>query len=404
MAMSSRPTLICFAGDRWHGNPHSRHHLMRRFTRDFEVLFVEGLLMRSISELNRIEVRRVWQKLRAGVGLHTPAPSLHVLAAPPIPPAGAVGRLAQLEVLAAMIRFARRRLRLSGTAVTWFSVPVAAPLLSRFGERGSVFFYQDRYEEFSGVNAGRLRTLTAQLARGCDITVATSVELVEDLRRLGADPMLMPHGVEVERFSGDPPVPAELAALERPLVGYVGIIDDYLSLEAITATAEQLDRGTVVLVGRANTDLAMLNHPRIRLLGFRPYEQIPAYLAAFDCCICPFQINRLTTAVNPIKLREYLAAGRPVVASPLPAVREYADVVEMASGPGEFAMAVSRLLEPSHDTPGARAMRRRRVQAESWDAAAERLRPMLLRLAGVDEATSSDRTSSRGIARILPRQ
>ena len=400
--MRSRPTLICFAGDRWHGNPHSRHHLMRRFAADFEVLFVEGLSMRSISSLNRTEVGRVWRKLRAGTGLHTPEPSLHVLTAPPIPPAGRAGQLMQLEVIAAQIRRARRRLHLSGAAVSWFSVPVAAPLLSRFEERGSLFFYQDRYHEFSGVNASRLRGLTAELARGCDVSVATSEELAEDLRQLGAEPMLLPHGVEIERFSGDPPVPADLASLEPPLVGYVGILDDYLSLEAITATANRLTRGTVVLVGAANADVSALKHPRITMLGFRPYEQIPAYLGAFDCCICPFQINRLTMAVNPIKLREYLAAGRPVVCSPLPAALEYADVVEIASEAQEFAAAVSRMLEPGHDTDRARAMRRARVQGESWDAVAERLRPTLLRLGGIDDTAGPVLAGSSRAPRILP--
>jgi glycosyltransferase involved in cell wall biosynthesis len=138
------------------------------------------------------------------------------------------------------------------------------------------------------------------------------------------------------------------------------------------------------------------------MLGFRPYEQIPAYLAAFDCCICPFQINRLTSAVNPIKLREYLAAGRPVVSSPLPAVLEYADVVEIASESTEFAAAVTRMLEPAQDTAPARAMRRQRVQGESWDAVAARLRPMLLRLAGVDEGADAAPTGSSRAPRILP--
>ena len=61
--------LLC--RDRWEGNPHSRHHLMRLFTRDFEVLFVEGIPMRSIVTVDRIEFGRVWRKLRAGVGLRT---------------------------------------------------------------------------------------------------------------------------------------------------------------------------------------------------------------------------------------------------------------------------------------------------------------------------------------------
>src|SRR5437764_717431 len=94
-SQSARPVLICFAGGRWDGNPHSRHHLMRRFSADFEVLFVENLPMRSIAAVDRTELRRIWRKLRAKVGLRTPEPHLHVLGAMPLPPAGRLGQALQ---------------------------------------------------------------------------------------------------------------------------------------------------------------------------------------------------------------------------------------------------------------------------------------------------------------------
>lgn len=381
----SDATLICFAGDRWNGNPHSRHHLMRRFAGDFEVLFIESLPMRTLTAIDQAELWRVSKKLRrvatAGFGVRTVAPHLHVITAPPIPPAGRLGKALQLAGTRRQIAHARRRLRLPGATVTWFSVPVAAPLRGRLGDRGSLFYYQDRYEEFSGVDRHRLRHLVAELAHGCDATIATSCELADDLRELGADPRVVPHGVDLERFVGDPPVPGDLLGLEPPLVGYVGIVDDYLSFDAIRATAERLDRGTVVLVGEANTDVSTLDHPRIRRLGFRPYATIPAYLNAFACCIAPFQLTKLTTAVNPIKLREYLAAGRPVVAAPLPAIREYSAVVAMAAEPQGFADAVVQMLDAAHDTPDARRRRRASVQTESWDVIADQIRPILLALA-----------------------
>jgi glycosyltransferase involved in cell wall biosynthesis len=107
---------------------------------------------------------------------------------------------------------------------------------------------------------------------------------------------------------------------------------------------------------------------------------MPAYVSAFDCCILPFALSRLTMAVDPIKLREYLAAGRPVVSTPLPAVAKYADVVSLAEDPSQFGDAVSRLLDPRVDTPDAQARRQQRVAGESWDRVADRIRPILLRL------------------------
>jgi glycosyltransferase involved in cell wall biosynthesis len=377
----SPPLLICFAGDRWDGNPHSRHHLMRRFAGEFEVLFIESLPMRSIAAGDRHELRRIWEKLCGGARLRTVEPHLHVLRPPPIPPTGRAGRAAQLAAIRLQIAYARRRLRLDGPVVTWFSVPVAAPLRGRLGERGSMFYYQDRYDEFSHVDAPRLRRLVADLVGGCDICIATSDELADDVRHLGAEATVIRHGVEFDRFAAGGDAPDDLLALERPLVGHIGLIDDHLSLATIRGIADRLKRGTVVLIGGANTDVSSLIHPRIAMLGFRPYATIPAYLATFDCCISPFRLNRLTTAVNPIKLREYLAAGRPVVSTPLPAVREYDDVVELAAGPVEFADAVIRMLKPGHDTDEERSRRRERVRGESWDTVAERIRPSLHELA-----------------------
>jgi glycosyltransferase involved in cell wall biosynthesis len=190
------------------------------------------------------------------------------------------------------------------------------------------------------------------------------------------------HGVELERFSAPGKQPAELAGLERPLVGCVGLVDDHMAFDAVVAVADALETGTVVLVGSVNTSPARLGHPRIALLGRRPYEEIPDYVAAFDCCLVPFANNRLTEAVNPIKLREYLAAGRPVIASPLPEVAPYAPHVTLAATPAEFAAALPAVLAPANDDAAARERRRARVADETWDRAAEQVSRLIHRLLG----------------------
>ena len=179
----------------------------------------------------------------------------------------------------------------------------------------------------------------------------------------------------------EPTRPSDLQDLEHPLVGYVGLIDDYLDFDSILETANAMERGTVVLVGRVNTDVRDLRHPRIKLLGARPYDTIPAYLASFNCCVIPFQINRLTVGVNPIKLREYLAAGRPVVSTPLPETLRYGAAMTIAENPASFARAVVESLEPGHDTAELRAGRRAAVAGDSWDAVVAQIEPHLQRLA-----------------------
>lgn len=368
-----RPALICFAGDSWEGNPHSRHHLARRFARSMDVLFVEGVPMRSPVRGDRHEWRRVQAKLRQRSSLRTAAPGLHVLRPLPIPPAGRLGRLAQLANLRRQVLSACETLAFSDVRVAWFSLPVVAPLLGRLGEALDVLYYQDRYDRFTHVDAARLRAATAWLARECDLAIASAAPLAADLRALGATPLLAPHGVELERFADSAPVPADLLALEGPLVGCVGLIDDYWDFDALRAIADALPNGTVVVVGASNVDLARLEHPRIALLGRRPYESMPAYISAFDSCLIPFVLNDLTEGVNPIKLREYLAAGKPVVATALPELEPYAPVVELVRQPEDFAAAVLKTLSPGYDSPAIRQQRRNSVAAESWDAVAAKI-------------------------------
>jgi glycosyltransferase involved in cell wall biosynthesis len=285
-------------------------------------------------------------------------------------------------VLSRSIASARAQLGLRGPAVAWFSLPVAAPLLGRLGECGSIFYYQDRYDEFNHVDRVYLRRCIEMLARGADVSVATSAALASDLEAFGASPLVVSHGVDLDRFASDSrPPPDDVAGLERPLVGYVGLIDDYLALDHLVAVADRLERGTVVLIGSANTDVAALDHPRIRLLGQRPYDTMPAYLGAFDCCLIPFKPGRLSAGVDPIKLREYLAAGRPVVATAMPELARYGDVVTIAHGSEEFAGAVADTVRHETEDQALVARRRARVADESWDAVAQRLdqaiRPLL---------------------------
>jgi glycosyltransferase involved in cell wall biosynthesis len=375
--VSARPIIISFAGDSWDGNPHSRHHLMRRLAPRYDVLFVEGVPMRGPAVRDRYELRRIAAKLGPPRRLRTVGPGLHVFRPAPVPPAGRLGRAAQLAALRLEIRHAIARLELHGPRLSWFSQPIVSPLLGRLGERASVLYYQDRYDAFAFVDGPRIRSHLARLARNCDLSIATAEPLARELRALGADPVLLLHGVDVERFATPSPAPADLAALERPLVGFVGLIDTHVDVEAILAVASSLQRGTVVLIGGTNIDPQPLRRDRIALLGPRAYELIPAYLHAFDVCIMPFRINRLTEAVNPIKLREYLSAGRPTVATPLPATAPYASGLELATGPKEFPAAVATALAATQDSEPARALRRRLVANDSWDIVASRLETLL---------------------------
>ena len=113
----------------------------------------------------------------------------------------------------------------------------------------------------------------------------------------------------------------------------------------------------------------------MRLLGQKPYEALPAYCRAFDVGLIPFRIDELTVRANPLKLREYLAAGLPVVSTDLPEVRKYAGLVRLAAGPDGFIAAIEAALADRSE-PANRA-RVAAMQSESWEARVEQISELL---------------------------
>src|SRR5206468_2861785 len=128
----------------------------------------------------------------------------------------------------------------------------------------------------------------------------------------------------------------------------------------------------VVLLGRAVTDLAPIDRlPNVHLLGQKPYALLPSYCKGFDVGIIPFRRNELTRKANPLKLREYLAAGLPVVSTDLPEVRKYGNVVRLASDPTAFVREIELSLRERGGSFG--TTRVDAMKAESWEARVEEL-------------------------------
>jgi hypothetical protein len=201
------------------------------------------------------------------------------------------------------------------------------------------------------------------------VVLATSAELYAP-RRHHACTHLVPHGVDYDHFARaaqltPDQVAPELRNLPRPILGYMGLISDYVDLELIADAARTRPNYSFVLIGSHSCPLdAVHDIPNVHLLGPRPYEELPRYCAGFDVGLIPFRMNRLTRAVNPIKLRDYLAAGLPVVSSPMPAVLDYCPAVHLAETLDEFLPACeSALRQAQQETTTTRQVL---VRRESW--------------------------------------
>jgi len=193
------------------------------------------------------------------------------------------------------------------------------------------------------------------------------------------------HGVDLDHFVPEPPggEPPDLAAIPRPRVGFFGGIDDYtVDVDLLERVARDLPEAHLVLIGDSTVPLDRLTaHPNVHHLGPRPYRDIPRYGHGFDVALMPWVQNPWIEAANPIKLKEYLALGLPVVSTDFPEVHRYRHVVAVTGSPAAFVEAVRAGIAGAG--PATPAERRAAVADASWDARARDLEALVERLTGV---------------------
>ena len=371
--MSSPPlegrSIVCFAHD-WGGDPTSKTHIMRILSRRNRVLWIESIGMRRPAATAR-DLRRVADKLaRALSRCREVEPNLFVASPLVLPlPGWALADRINASILAASLRRLCRRLGLV-RPILWTYMPNVVRLLGRLDESGVVYHCVDEYSAFTGVPRRALLRMEHELVRRADLVLTSSETLCDERRTLNSNTHFVTHGVDVLHFGKAlderTAIPADLRGLRRPVVGFFGLLADWLDFDLLRAAALARPDLSFVLLGKEAADLGALRGlPNVHLLGRKRYEDLPAYCRGFDVGIIPFRRNALTVRANPLKLREYLAAGLPVVSTPLPEVARYQPHVRLAAEPEAFLAAIDAALRDRGPEP-ARA-RAAAVRAESWE-------------------------------------
>lgn len=398
--MISGREIVCVASN-WSASPTGKHHIMRRLARDNSVLWVNYHASRR-PRLCWSDVYHAAQRLREsaapprsctdGVRVVTPA----LLPWPSAPFARRFNAARLSRVLRAPPGHAR-----SAPRQLWLFTPDVPEIIAQENWECVVYCCVDEFTAFAGVDPSLIARLEQQTLAAADVVITTSPPLYESRRRAHANVHFVPHGVEYEHFAqartiDRNSVPRDVTALPGPVLGYFGLIADYVDLDLIAEAAAARPAWTFVLIGDIRVDVSALAAlANVKLPGRRSYESLPAYCAAFDAGLIPFRRGRLAHAVNPIKLREYLAAGLPVISSPLPAVADYRPAVQFASTAGEFIAAVEQLPQ-LRNAPAVRRIQEA-VRRESWDARVAQLSDIVLGAAAARECT---RAAPRSVYRV----
>lgn len=372
--------ILCFSHD-WSGDPLSKTHLMRVLARDNRVLWVNSIGYRTPTA-SKADISRALTKLKAAAQpVYEAEKNIFVLNPLAVPAYGRPEiRAFNRHFLKFQVKRAMRQLGFE-RPVNWVFNPAAAVIAGAFDEDLVIYQCVDKYSAFSGVSAQAILELEEQLLRRADAVIVSADLLFQSKAKINPRTALIRHGVDHTHFRKalDPAtvVPAEIASLPKPVIGFFGLIADWVDTELMAHVARSFPEGSVVVIGKSTTDTSVLEaEPNVHMLGRKPYADLPAYCKGFDVSLMPFRLNELTLNANPLKVREYLAAGLEVVSTPIPEV-EVLGMCRIAGDPDAFVREVREALK----TPGPRREISDAIASESWEARVDEIRAYLTALA-----------------------
>jgi UDP-galactopyranose mutase len=349
--------LICFSHLRWNFVFQRPQHLMSRFSRKYRTLFWEEPLYHDGPGPAGLDVRV--------------CPETGVEVATPRLPVG----LARAEEVAVLRRLldgilAPRR----GPLVRWYYTPMMLPFSEHVAADCTVYDCMDELANFKGAPP-ELIPNERRLLEQADLVLTGGYSLYEAKRDRHANIHPFPSSVDVAHFGAaraPGSEPQDQAGLPGPRFGFYGVVDERMDLDLLARLADARPQWSIVIVGPvvkiSEDDLP--RRPNLHYLGGKGYAELPGYLRGWDVALMPFAINEATRFISPTKTPEYLAAGRPVVSTPITdVVRHYGGIeaVKIADGPEAFVSACDAALALSQ-APGSWQREVDGVLAQiSWD-------------------------------------
>jgi hypothetical protein len=374
--------IVVFGSTYWDTPPLTEHHLARALSERARTLFVEkpkslahplrdGRLRRVVPEVASLARRRLRRDDRLDV--------LRVLS---LPPARSVrARKASEPWERVQVRRATARLRLRPRLVL-AARPIPESLLPspRPFVVALVKDWLQAGSHLTGLDVDDLRARELAFWRGADLVCSVSLRLQDRLAEDGIASVLLRHGYDHSRpaaASADVPVP-ELRDLPRPILGSVGRLDGRLAFSDLETLAQTYAHGSVVLVGPVSNLMPterferLLSHPNVHRFDSVAGEQLDAWLRSMDCCLIPYMDDHWQQFSSPLKVWDYLSAGRPVAATGAPALGDFPDgLIDYAARSSALPALVGRALAENH--PAAADARRAYVLQNTWEQRATQL-------------------------------
>ncbi len=373
--------IVYFGNDWFAENRTSSHHIARLLNEQYPILYVETPGLRAPTATAR-DLRKLFRKFILMV-----QPPRQIgermwhITVPQIP----FRKFKMVErVNNWFARFAVRnaiQILRAERLVSWFVVPHPHALACRLGECLTVYYCVDDYASFPGMDAPIVRMMDEDLTRKADLIFAVSQPLVESKRLINPNTVYSPHGVDVALFGKaaqpETEVPGLARGLKHPVIGFFGVIGEWVDIPLMVFLAKARPEWTFLLIGLVSADVSELHRlPNVVFAGSQPYDSLPGWAKAFDVAIIPTLRNQQRMSANPLKLREYLATGKPVVTVSTPATEVFGEAVCLADAPPAFLEGIEN--ELATDSPEKRAKRQALVKNTTWEQRVSEISSRLL--------------------------
>jgi len=365
--------IVSFAMDQWSDVPRCRHHVVARLARRNRVLFT------SPPRYVRDAFRGTGAKPRR---LRKITDSLYTYAPPGwLPYTYRYPRLnrCSLRLRSQLLSRVVRRLGMD-RPILYIWHPSFADVIGQLEARLVVYHCYDEYSAFTGSDPGRVADDEARILEAADIVLTVSEGLHARKRTRNPNTHLVRNGVDYPLFASaqDPatPVADALGGMPRPIIGCVTrIVPEYFDATLLRAVFARRPDWSFVVVGPECSTSPALEElkalPNVHLLGRRELTDLPSYLKAFDACLIPYVLTTNKQLADPLKLYEYLAAGKPVVSKPLAALESFGDLVSAATDAAEWVDAIDEAIRG--DSPERIARRQEAARQHTWDDRVEHI-------------------------------
>jgi glycosyltransferase involved in cell wall biosynthesis len=373
--------LIVF-GEDWGGLPSSTQHLVKQLAATRKVVWINSIGLRRPT-LGLHDIKRVWHKLLARdldraqeiqlTATTTKNTHFHIINPRTLPaPRSTLGRWIAVRLLEAQLKPVLKKAQLHAP-VLWISLPTAVDMVGQLNESAVVYYCGDDFSGLAGVDHHTVAQREQELLNKADLILASSELLAQ--RSSAARTQLLTHGVDYSLFATPVARAADLPNDGRFIAGFYGSISQWLNLELLCKTIALMPDWHFVFIGKAVIDISSLSaFKNVILLGERPHHTLPSYSQHWTAALLPFVDNAQIRACNPLKLKEYLAAGQPIISTSFPAVQKLhrAGLVQIADSSNTMVDAL-RACENITTPPAFTRLLRKEVSAHSWAARAKQV-------------------------------